>query len=420
MNRADCDVAVVGGGPAGLAAAAASADGGARTVLLERDEYLGGILRQCVHDGFGLEYYRERLTGPEYAVRWMDEVRRRHITVRTEAFVHGIHPDGDGWSVEVIHPEEGVLTLKAKALVMATGCRERTDRQVFLQGSRPAGLFTAGQAQRLINIDGYLPGRRCVILGSGDIGLIMARRLTLEGAAVEGVYEIRGAASGLERNVIQCLTDYGIPLNLNHTVAAVRGRQRVEGLTVAVVDDNGKVLPGTERDVACDTLILSVGLIPENDLLVPLDLPFDPGGGPPADQDGQTLRPGLFTCGNARQVSDLVDWVTLSGSAAGRGAAAYADGARRNHWISVRPVDGGPLLSPGGINPEGGADVSFTFRPRTGAGRADWSLEGGGRTWVTQPLEDLKPAAMKRIRWTLPDNAVWPEAFTARLEEAAG
>ena len=319
------DVAVVGSGPAGLAAATAASRGGASVLVLEREERCGGILKQCIHDGFGVLRHGERLTGPEYVCRDIDTAVAHGVARRVNAFLHRMESGPKGWTLTVVSPSEGVQLFHVDRVVMATGCRERTDRQVFLQGDRPAGIFTAGQAQRLINIDGYLPGRRAVILGSGDIGLIIARRLTLEGADVVGVYEINDQPSGLPRNVAQCLEDYEIPLHLRTTVSAVHGRDRVEAVTICPVGKKGEVRHDHCYDVACDTLILSVGLIPENDMLVSLGVELDPHThGPVVDQHRRTSLPGVYVCGNALTVYDLVDWVSECGTVAGRHAVGAA------------------------------------------------------------------------------------------------
>ena len=324
------DIIVIGAGPAGMAAALAAAEKAPQCsiALIEREEHIGGILKQCIHDGFGLIRFKERLTGPEYAWRYRDMlIQHSNIDIFVSTFVIRIvQQNGGGFELTFTNPQNGIFTLSCTALISATGCRERTDRQVFIHGDRPSGVFTAGQAQAFINLKGYLPGKRFVILGSGDIGLIMARRLTLEtasvGGSVEGVYEVKSEPSGLTRNIVQCLADYGIPLHLSTTVSALHGTGRLEGVTVTQVDGRMQPVAGTERYIPCDTLILSVGLIPENDILDSLAPKIDTRTkGPQVNQYMETTVPGLFSCGNALHVNDLVDYVSESGSIAGEQAA---------------------------------------------------------------------------------------------------
>ena len=324
------DIIVIGAGPAGMAAALAAAEKAPQCTiaLIEREEHIGGILKQCIHDGFGLIRFKERLTGPEYAWRYRDMlIQHSNIDIFVSTFVIRIvQQNGGGFELTFTNPQNGIFTLSCTALISATGCRERTDRQVFIHGDRPSGVFTAGQAQAFINLKGYLPGKRFVILGSGDIGLIMARRLTLEtasvGGSVEGVYEVKSEPSGLTRNIVQCLEDYGIPLHLSTTVSALHGAGRLEGVTVTQVDGRMQPIAGTERYIPCDTLILSVGLIPENDILDSLAPKMDTRTkGPQVNQYMETTVPGLFSCGNALHVNDLVDYVSESGSIAGEQAA---------------------------------------------------------------------------------------------------
>ena len=324
------DIIVIGAGPAGMAAALAAAEKAPQCsiALIEREEHIGGILKQCIHDGFGLIRFKERLTGPEYAWRYRDMLdQHSNIDIFVSTFVIRIvQQNGGGFELTFTNPQNGIFNLSCTALISATGCRERTDRQVFIHGDRPSGVFTAGQAQAFINLKGYLPGKRFVILGSGDIGLIMARRLTLEtahiGGSVEGVYEVKSEPSGLTRNIVQCLEDYGIPLHLSTTVRALHGAGRLEGVTVTQVDGRMQPIAGTERYIPCDTLILSVGLIPENDILDSLAPKMDTRTkGPQVNQYMETTVPGLFSCGNALHVNDLVDYVSESGSIAGERAA---------------------------------------------------------------------------------------------------
>lgn len=318
------DVCVLGGGPAGLAAAISAADNGAKTLIIEREAKLGGILKQCIHDGFGLVRFGERLTGPEYAGRFIKEMVKRDIDYITNAFATDVKRLPDGTFSFEVQSAQGVLNITCNAVVLACGCRERTSRQVFIHGDRPAGIFNAGTAQYFVNILGYMPTKRCVILGSGDIGMIMARRLTLEGAEVEGVYEIKDTPAGLARNVAQCLNDYNIPLHLSTTVTRVIGEKRVEAVEVAKVDEKMDPIAGTERIIPCDALILSVGLIPENEIAEKLGVELDPATkGAYVDQKLMTSVPGVFSCGNALHVNDLVDYVSQSGDIAGKFAAMY-------------------------------------------------------------------------------------------------
>lgn len=322
------EIVIVGGGPAGLAAAAAAKDSGARSILiLEREKELGGILNQCIHNGFGLHTFHEELTGPEYAARFIGKVKEKEIDYMLNTMVLDIvYEEANATKlVTAMNSTAGLFTIRAIAVVLAMGCRERPRGALNIPGTRPAGIFSAGTAQRLVNIEGRLPGREVVILGSGDIGLIMARRMTLEGAHVKVVAELMPYCGGLKRNVVQCLDDYGIPLKLQHTVVDIRGRERVKGVTLAQVDDRGRAIPGTEEEYSCDTLLLSVGLIPENELSDALGVCMDPvTGGPEVDESLETSIKGVFACGNVLHVHDLVDHVSEEAAAAGRYAAAYA------------------------------------------------------------------------------------------------
>ena len=316
------DIVIIGGGPAGLAAAEAAVQAGARDVLiLERDTRLGGILNQCIHNGFGLHTFKEELTGPEYAARFEARVRALQIEYRLGTMVLSISPEK---TVTAVSREEGLVTIEAKAIILAMGCRERARGALNIPGFRPAGIFSAGTAQRLVNMEGYMPGREVVILGSGDIGLIMARRMTLEGAKVRVVAELQPYSGGLKRNIVQCLDDYGIPLKLSHTVTEIHGKERVTGVTISAVDENLKPIPGTEEFYSCDTLLLSVGLIPENELSTGAGVALSRvTNGPVVNESLETNVPGIFACGNVLHVHDLVDYVSEEAAAAGRAAAVY-------------------------------------------------------------------------------------------------
>lgn len=390
------DVTVIGGGPAGLAAALSARENGAKTLLIEREARLGGILKQCIHDGFGLVRFQEKLTGPEYAQRFIDQVEQGDIDVFTLTFVTRLERTQAGFAVTVVN-RDGVETIQTRALVLATGCRERTAKQVSIHGTRPAGVFTAGTAQHFTNLLGQLPTKRCVILGSGDIGLIMARRLTLEGAEVLGVYEAKPTPSGLTRNIHQCLRDFDIPLYLSHTVTRVLGEDRLTAVEVARVDERMRPIPGTEEIVACDGLILSVGLIPENELAQSLGVELDPKTkGPVCDGQLMTSVDGVFSCGNALHVNDLVDYVSESGELAGRSAARYAPAPRREVEVHTCPALLCAVPQRLDLNRDN-SKTTLYFRSREVLDRCVLRLRVDGREVFSKRYPFLRPPEMERL-----------------------
>ena len=362
------NIVIVGGGPAGLAAAAAAYDAGERSILiLERDNMLGGILNQCIHNGFGLHTFKEELTGPEYARRFEEQVEERGIACKLNTMVMDISPEK---VVTAMNRTDGMFEIEAKAIVLAMGCRERSRGALNIPGYRPAGIYSAGTAQRLVNIEGYMPGREVVILGSGDIGLIMARRMTLEGAKVKVVAELMPYSGGLKRNIVQCLDDFGIPLKLSHTVVDIEGKDRVTGVTIAEVDSHNKPIPGTEEHYSCDTLLLSCGLLPENELSRQAGVQLSPvTNGPVVNESLETSIPGVFAAGNVLHVHDLVDYVSEEAASAGRNAAAYVRGELAEDRSGEIPLEfaGGPRYTvPAAIDPEKMNDT-LTVRFRVGA-----------------------------------------------------
>lgn len=428
------DIVIIGGGPAGLAAAVSAKQNGIDSILiLERDNELGGILNQCIHNGFGLHTFKEELTGPEYADRFIQQVNQLQIEYKLNTMVMDIDSSK---KVTAMNRDEGMFEIQAKAVILAMGCRERARGALNIPGYRPAGIFSAGTAQRLVNMEGYMPGREVVILGSGDIGLIMARRMTLEGAKVKVVAELMPYSGGLKRNIVQCLDDYGIPLKLSHTVVDIKGKERVEGVTLAEVDEKGSPIAGTEEFYSCDTLLLSVGLIPENELSRGMGVEINSvTSGPKVNESLETNVDGVFACGNVLHVHDLVDYVSEEAAAAGRNAAAYVkegrsasvcvqtDGAEDagEQEIILKPVSGVRYTVPSTIHPAHMSDeLTVRFRVDDVYRNCYVSAYFDDERVIYRKRRIVAPGEMEEVKLSREQLFRYPdlEAITLMIEEA--
>ena len=414
------EIVIIGGGPAGLAAAIAAYDAGCRSILiLERDNQLGGILNQCIHNGFGLHTFGEELTGPEYAARFARQVLDRGIAYKLNTMVLSI---GGDKKITAVNRTDGLIEIEATAVILAMGCRERSRGALNIPGFRPAGIYSAGTAQRLVNIEGFLPGRRVVILGSGDIGLIMARRMTLEGAKVHAVAEVLPYSGGLKRNIVQCLEDFDIPLYLSTTVVDIHGRERLEGVTLARVDENRRPIPGTEQYIPCDTLLLSVGLLPENELSSAAGVHLSGvTGGPEVTDRLATSIPGVFACGNVLHVHDLVDFVSQEAQRAGENAALYLQGARAgSRSVRLEGKNGVRYTVPQSIDPEN-MDETVTVRFRVAQPYRDAALcaYADGTLLRRIPKRILTPGEMEQFPLRRAELPAGCETITFTVEEVA-
>jgi len=410
------DVIIIGGGPAGMAAALkAEQHGAARVLILERAEFLGGILMQCIHTGFGLHYFKEELSGPEYAHRFIEPVEQSScIEVKLDTMVLDIQP-GAEHTVIAVNKTDGLLELKTKTVILAMGCRERPRGALNIAGARPAGVLSAGTAQKYVNLDGYLPGREVVILGSGDIGLIMARRMTFEGAKVKMVCELMPYSSGLTRNIVQCLHDFDIPLKLSCTVVGIHGKDRLEGVTIANVDENRRPIPGTEEYVPCDLLLLSVGLIPENELSRAAGIEIDSiTAGATVNESCETDIPGIYACGNVLHVHDLVDYASIEAEQAGKSAAMYCSGKKEaaHKYIETQGENGVRYVVPQRVNKHANEEVTLYFRVGETYQNAGIALRAGEQVLQKRRRPRLAPGEMEHLTITpeqlaaLPDDAV--------------
>ena len=409
------DIVIVGGGPAGMAAAVAAYDSGVTdVVILDREDSVGGILRQCIHNGFGLHKLGRELTGPEYADVYRKEVEKRGIKIYCETMVTAVSTD----RVVTARNRQGIMKIQAGAVVLAMGCRERSRGALNISGTRPAGVYSAGTAQKLINCEGYMVGKKVVILGSGDIGLIMARRMSFEGAKVEAVCEIMPYSGGLTRNIVQCLEDYGIPLYLSTTVAEIHGQKRVEGVTIAEVDENRRVKEETKRYIPCDTLLLSCGLIPENELTRSAGIPIDPiTSGALVDENRETATPGIFACGNVLQVHDLVDYVSDEAEIAGIGAANFVkNGAVTGETVATKPGNGVRYVLPQRVHTDKGNDVALFMRVTQPFGKVRFTVKSGDEVLATAVRLKAAPGEMEKIVVKSEKLALASEPITVSLE----